>query len=97
MALRDLEMPSQIEQGALSHLVADAFGAYEAEGEVLAVAAGTGAPMNMGPHGSGVRCLAQDINIFLWHYIGFSDDIKQLREKIGEIATIPYLIKAHGG
>ena len=53
--------------------------------------------MNMGPHGSGVRCLVQDINLFLWHYIGFPDDIKQLREKIGEIATIPYLIKAHGG
>ena len=44
-----------------------------------------------------LRFEGNQVFLFLWHYIGFSDDIKQLREKIGEIATIPYLIKAHGG
>ena len=39
------EVSSQVEQGVLSHLRADAFGAHEAEGEVvLVVAAGAGAP-----------------------------------------------------
>ena len=41
----DIEVSSQVEQGALSHLRADAFGAHEAEGEiVLAAATGAGAP-----------------------------------------------------
>ena len=44
IVLRDVEVSSQIEQGALAHLVADALGAHEAEGEVLPDAAGTGAP-----------------------------------------------------
>ena len=42
-ALRDLEVSSQIEQGALSHLRTDTLGAYEAKGEVhLAGAGATG-------------------------------------------------------
>ncbi len=45
IVLGDIEVSSQIEQSALSHLRAGAFGAHEAEGEgVLAAAAGTGAP-----------------------------------------------------
>ena len=45
VASGDIEVTSEIEQGALSHLRADAFGAHEAEGEiVLVVAAGAGAP-----------------------------------------------------
>ena len=44
VALRDLEVSSQIEQGALSHLRARAFGAHEAEGEIAVVdTAGAGA------------------------------------------------------
>ena len=45
VALRDIEVTTEIEQGALSHLRADAFGAHEAEGEiVLGVAADPSAP-----------------------------------------------------
>ena len=46
-ALPDREVSSEIEQGALSHLGADAFGAHEAKGEVRlagAGASGLGAP-----------------------------------------------------
>ena len=39
-ALPDREVSSQIEQGALSHLGADAFGAHEAKGEVRFAGAG---------------------------------------------------------
>ncbi len=43
------EVSSQGEQGALSHLRADALGAHEAEGEiVLVVAAGLGTPNEQG-------------------------------------------------
>ena len=38
----------QVEQGALAHLRVGAFGAHEAEGEVVLVAAGRGAPVNLG-------------------------------------------------
>ena len=44
VALRDLEVSSQIEQGVLSYLRAGAFGAHEAEGEIaVADTAGAGA------------------------------------------------------
>ena len=43
VALGDIEVSSEIEQRALSHLGAGAFGAHEAEGEiVLGSAAGAG-------------------------------------------------------
>ena len=42
LALRDIEVPSQVGQGTLPDLVADALGAHEADGEVPAIGVGTG-------------------------------------------------------
>ena len=65
IALGDLEVPSQIEQGALSHLRAEALGAHEAEGEVvLAAAAGTGASDKHGRTIAGVAVWCNTMNIF---------------------------------
>ena len=62
IALRDIEVPSQVGQGALPDLVADALGAHEAEGEVLAVGAGTGASDEHDPKVAGRG--AQGTNAF---------------------------------
>ena len=59
IALRDVEVSSQIEQGALSHIRAGAFAAHEAQGEiVVADAAGTGAADEHGDTiaGAGIGC-----------------------------------------
>ena len=52
----DVEVSSQVEQGALSHLRAAALGAHEAEGEGLAVAAGAPDEHGATVAGCGVRC-----------------------------------------
>ena len=65
VALVDIEASSEIEQGALAHLGADAFGAHEAEGELLlGAAAGLGAPDEHGVTIAwrGTRC--NTLNIF---------------------------------
>ena len=62
VALGGIEVPSQIEQGALAPFVADAFGAHEAVGEVGLAGgggAGLGAPDKHGTQGSGGRWVAQ--------------------------------------
>ena len=77
LALVDIEVPSQIEQGTLSHFVADAFGAHEAVCEVGLAGgggAGLGAPDEHGTQGSGRRGVAQYLQYILWHYIDFGDE-----------------------
>ena len=77
VALGGIEMASQIEQGALTHFVADAFGAHEAVGEIgLAGGGGTGlgAPDEHGTQGSGRRGVAQYLQYILWHYIDSGDE-----------------------
>ena len=72
VALGGIEVPSQIEQGALAHFVADAFGAHEAVGEVGLAGgggAGLGAPDKHGTQGSGGRWVVQHFIYILWHYI----------------------------
>ena len=56
VALGGIEMASQIEQGALTHFVAEAFGAHEAMGEIGLAGgggAGLGAADEHGSKGSG--------------------------------------------
>ena len=62
VVLGDIEVSSEIEQGALSDFVADAFGAHEAVGEVGLAGgggAGLGASDEHGREGSGGRPLVQ--------------------------------------
>ena len=62
VALGGIEVPSQIEQGALAHFVADAFGAHESVCEVDLAGgggAGLGAADEHGMQGSGRRGVAQ--------------------------------------
>ena len=56
LALVDIEVPSEIEQSALTHFVAEAFGAHEAMGEIGLAGgggAGLGAADEHGSKGSG--------------------------------------------
>ena len=72
VALGGIEVPSQIEQGALAHFVADAFGAHESVSEVGLAGgggAGLGAPDEHGTQGSGRRGVVQYLKYLLWHYI----------------------------
>ena len=62
VVLGGIEVPSQIEQGTLAHFVADAFGAYEAVGEIGLAGgsgAGLGTPDEHGPEGSVGRAVVQ--------------------------------------
>ena len=62
----------QIEQGALTHFVAEAFGAHEAMGEI-GPAGGGGAGLcaadEHGPERNGGRRVVQYHKYILWHYI----------------------------
>ncbi len=91
----DVEVSSQVEQGALSHLRAGALGAHEAEGEVLAVAAG--APDEHASTVAGCGVWARHEIYFTALHSPLRRHINHLQPKIGEIATIPHPIKAHGG
>ena len=84
VALGGIEMASQIEQGALTHFVAEAFGAHEAMGEIgLAGGGGAGlcAADEHGPEGNGGRRVVQYHKYILWHYI---DPPKQRINKLYE-------------
>ena len=95
VALRDIEVPPGIGQGALAHLVADAFGAHEAEGEVPAVGAGAS-----DEHGRTVaQCGAWRRNkiYFMALHSLPRPRIKHFQAKIHEIGTNPPPIPALGG
>ena len=89
IALGDIEVSSQIEQGPLTDFVADAFGAYEAVGEVGLAGgggAGLGAADEHGREGSGGWRPVQYREYILWHYIAhWQRTINKLCEKISTI------------
>ena len=65
-------MATEVEEGALAHAAAEAFGVHEAMREVgLSVLSppGLGAPNEHGAHHSGRTLSPATIIILLWHYI----------------------------
>ena len=85
VALGGIEVPSHIEQSALTHFVAEALGTHEAMGEIGFAGgggAGLGAADEHGLEGSEGRAVAQYFLYILWHYIGSSRQrINKLYEK----------------
>ena len=70
--LRNIEVATEVEEGALAHAAAEAFGVHEAMREVgLSVLSppGLGAPNEHGAHHSGRTLFQASIPIRLWHYI----------------------------
>ena len=84
LALRDIEVPPQVGQGALPHLVADTFGAHEAEGEVLAVGAGVGASDEHDGTVAGCRSRRKHKKYFMALHSLPRPRIKRLQAKIRE-------------
>ena len=101
IALRDIEVPSQVEQGALPDLVADALGAHEAEGEVPAVGAGTGASDEHDPKMAGRGAAHKASNAFFGTtFLSPTTKTSICRQKsaeIREIGTNPLPIPAPSG
>ena len=78
VGLRDLEVSSQVEQGALAHLGVDSLGTNEPIGEVHLAgggATGLGAPDEHHAHGSRGRGPVQSLYTILWHYISHPNQL----------------------